>query len=127
MNTPVHGYREGLSVHLVNFGQVTDFQGGDCATGMFPRQSATWQVQLWEGCYPTITQDGLPDFDSLNGVNEHVYAHGIAIYEAVVSGWVNKTILLPPQVSSMQVGRMTPLGPEGPAVGWRFDVTTVIG
>lgn len=127
MGPPVPGFGEGLSVHLVSYGNHGEFKASDCEAGMFPRQAVLWQVQLWETCYPTIDQGGLPPKQTLDKVNEHVYAHGIAAYNAVVLGWASKTIHFPPQVTSMSVGPLFPLGPQATSVGWRFDVTTVIG
>lgn len=128
MNAPVAEFCDALSIHLVSYGpSAARAITSECADGAYPQQVAKWQVQLWENCYPGATADGPPPIPTLDAVNEHVYAHGIAAYVGAVSSWASKTILLPPQVTSMTFGDLTPLGPQGLAVGWKFDVATVIG
>ena len=85
-------------------------------------------MELWENCYPVVDDNGiLPTADDLNRVNRFVYAHGLAVYNAVLSGWLNKTGIFPPAVSGIRFGPLQPLGPQGAAVGWKFTVITELG
>ena len=128
MGPPVAEFCDALSIHLLSYGPTGQrVFPSECADGAYPQQVAKWQVQLWENCYPGATTEGGPSVELLDHVNEHVYAHGIATYVAVVSGWADKSIVLPPQVTSLTFGDLTPLGPQGLAVGWKFDVAAVVG
>lgn len=128
MGQPVAEFCDGLAVWLVSFGPKSQPRVSDCAVGVWPVLRANWRIELWENCYPTV--DGLgriPTPDELDYVNRHVYAHGSAAYNAVMAGWYDKTMLLPSSVTGVEINQLTPAGPQGGAVGWKFDVATDFG
>ena len=128
MNKPVAEFYDALSVHLVEFGPDPREVYNDCASGLWPTLVAQWRVELWENCYPVVDDNGkIPTADELNRVNRYVYAHGLAAYNAVLDGWFNKTGIFPPRVTGVSFGKLTPLGPQGGAVGWAFTVNTALG
>ncbi len=135
MNAPVAEFYDALSIHLVRYGATNSAANmgnlAACNPGVYPQQRADWTIRLWENQYPaaeeTDEQIVVPSPDRLSAVNEWLYAHGIAIYNAVVAGAVAGSLGLPPQVSKVLVGDLTPLGPQGASAGWSFNVTTVIG
>lgn len=128
MGKPVAEFYDALSIHLADFGPDPRATINACASGLWPTLIATWQVELWENCYPVVDDNGIPPTaDELNRVNRFVYAHGLAVYNAVLAGWLNKTGIFPPAVDGIRFGPMQPLGPQGTAVGWKFTVTTELG
>jgi hypothetical protein len=127
MGQPVAEFCDALSVNLVSFGPSGTLRLSECSTGVWPDLVAEWRVELWENCYPTLDDAGNPPtFDALHQVNEHIYAHGLALYNASLAGWLNKTATYPPKVQNVTFGPLTPAGPQGGAVGWKFAVSTVI-
>ena len=123
MNKPVAEFYDALSIHLTDFGPDQRATINDCASGLWPVLIATWQVELWENCYPVVDMAALGA-----AIRERVTdAHGLAVYNAVLSGWLNKTGIFPPAVSGIRFGPLQPLGPQGAAVGWKFTVITELG
>lgn len=136
MGPPVAERYDALSVYLQRFGPTPQAvneraRAGDCPPAIFPSQQALWQVTLWENCWPAARTEGetiiVPAPERLDAVAQHVYAHGIGMYEAVVAAMVNNTWNMPEQVTLVTVGDMTPLGPQGLAAGWTFPVTMKVG
>lgn len=93
----------------------------------YPQLQIEWTVDLWENGYPTIDREGqrvtVPDPDTLHNVNQWVYVHGLAAYNAVIQGTVDGSIDFPSVINNTVVGPLVPLTPEGGVVGWRFRVT----
>ena len=137
MGPPVAEFYDALSVHLETFGPtpsaVRAREATSCPSGLFPQQQARWVVTLMENCWPPARREGetihVPPPEDLNAAAEWSYAHGIAMYEAVVTAMVKNSWEMPTQVTSVVVGDLKPVGPQpqGLAVGWRFPVDTVIG
>ena len=128
MGRPVAEFYDALSVHLTDFGPDQRTSISSCASGVWPTLIATWQVELWENCYPVVDDNGIPPTaDELNRVNRFVYAHGLAVYNALLAGWLNKTGIFPPAVGQIRFGPLQPLAPQGAAVGWKFTVITELG
>jgi hypothetical protein len=138
MGPPVAEFHyDGLSVNLITMGAEgrdaeREQRGTGCGPRPFPRLRAQWGIELWENCYPAMSRadDGrieVPDPQTITAVTEHVYAHGIAIYNAVLVAIAEGTMDMPHQIDRVYAEPLQPLGPEGAAVGWRFRVNTVIG
>lgn len=135
MGPPVAEFYDALTIHLVRYGPTVQAGRMDgmaaCNTGVYPQQEALWTLRLWENQYPAAEEQDdqiiVPAPERLHAVNEWLYAHGIAIYNAVVAAAAAGSLGLPPVVSKARIGDLTPLGPQGLAAGWGFNVTTVIG
>lgn len=132
MNPPQAEFYDALSIHLRSYG--TRAPAPKSANGMtysFPLQRAVWSIRLWENQYPGAERIGdelhVPSPDKLTKVNEHVYAHGMGLYNTFIAKVVNAQIPVPEQIGTITWGDLTPLGPEGVAVGWAFEVVTEVG
>lgn len=132
MNAPNAEFYDALSIHLVSWGPTPEAQRrNDSMAGcvpLFPTHVATWDMRLWENQYPAAQQIGdeirVPPPDQLGAVNEHLYAHGIALHNALMAANVNGTLGLPYQFTKTAIGDLTPLGPQGLAAGWRITIVT---
>lgn len=112
-----------LAVWLQSFGPQGGPHLNDCASGIWPQFAAQWQVELWEHCYPSVNDVGqLPQPDELHAINAHVYAHGLATYNAAAAAWYNKQGVYPP-IGGLSFGPMLPIQPTSKATGWTFSVT----
>lgn len=138
MGPPVAEFYDALSVHLVSYGQTPESTGRlnripDNPPGVYPMNQAVWRVSLWENQYPAVQVEGdeiiyFPTPEAIHAVNRHVYAHGIAAYDATQTAIYHGGIRddLPAKVEKVTLGTMFPLGPQGMAVGWAWDVVTEI-
>ena len=128
MNPPIAEWYDALSIHLTAFGarQVR----GIPEFGVFPPQRAEWDMRLWENQYPVMRDDRVPLPEHYNAVNAHVYAHGLAMHQALVGKKVLGALGLPPVMGETVIGDLTPLGGSGGdagAVGWSIKITTMVG
>lgn len=135
MGPPVAETYDALSVNLVSYGMSPQAKAlwqkaGSCGQG-YPATAAEWNVVLWENCWPQPEVNGetvtVPSPEMLDAVSQWTYAHGMAIWNAVTLAVVSGSWELPRQITNVTVGDLTPLGPQGGAVGWKFAVTTTIG
>jgi len=86
-----------------------------------PLARAQWVVYLMESCYPNVTEDGdTPNDDVLHIVNEHAYAHGEAIYRAVVRSVQPGGVFGACQ--DFALGSLAPILPIAGSAGWTFNV-----
>jgi hypothetical protein len=136
MGPPNAEFYDALSVHLVRFGPTPASvrareRGGFCPPAQFPQQVAEWRVTLWEQCWPAARTENekivVPAPETLDVAAQWSYAHGIAMYESTVAAMVNSTWSMPSQIKLVTIGEMTPLGPQGLAVGWTFPAFTTVG
>jgi hypothetical protein len=92
-----------------------------------PILDAHWRIEIWEGSYPMMRgEEGPhpPPRDLLHAVNRHVYAHGEAVYHALINADLNGMLFdYAPACQKMRWGRLTPLPVLGNCGGWQFDVT----
>lgn len=141
MGPPVAEFYDALSIYLVSYDQTAESKARmarvtDNPRHVLPVFIATWRMSLWENSYPAAekTPDGelisYPSPQQLHAVNASVYAHGIAAYDALaVSIYAGSQTIredMPRQIEKITVGGMRPLGPQGTAVGWGWDVTTEV-
>lgn len=143
MGQPVAELYDALSVYLVSYGLTPESSGWQGrhsrdVLGVSPQFQAVWDMALLENCYPVAEKNAegdiiyLPTADALHDVNRYVYAHGIGAYDALSVAITQGTLPNPvgptgrPRVEKHQLGPMLPQGPQGAAVGWRWQITTVM-
>lgn len=135
MNRPVAEVYDSLSIHLVRYSLHPESKRladstGPCAPPISVRHIAAWRMELWENGYPvgrkTDTSYTPPAPETLDAVNAHLYAHGMAAYSALHTAIARRGqpdgIVLPSVIEKVAVGDMVPLGPDGGTAGWAWDV-----
>lgn len=118
-----------IAVWLVDYGPTSGSASVDArAAGSYTLiLDAHWRVEMWEGSYPMMQgEEGPipPARELLHAVNAHVYAHGEAVYHAIVNGDLNGSLFdYATQCAHLSFGRMTPLPVLQDCGGWQFDVS----
>lgn len=129
---PIHpDHCDVLAVWLVDFAPYADDQKVSVpgpARGMIQSWRAHWRVELWEDCYPLIQGDEQPEIPELglyNEIHRHIYAHGLALYNALFLAWRDNTIFGDGNGACIDLlwGQLTPIEPRGTCAGWAFDLT----
>lgn len=118
-----------VAVWLVDYGPTSGSLAidGRAAHLYTPVLDAHWRIEVWEGPYPMIQGEEKPrppERDLLHAVNRHVYAHGEAVYHALINADQAGTLFsYATQCARLHWGRMTPLSIIQNCGGWQFDVT----
>lgn len=126
---------DALSIYLVRYGMspqgATQWTRLGACSNIYPQMQAVWEVQLWVNCWPGAKREGetliVPAPEKLDVAAQWMLTYGVAIQNALTLAMVKGTWELPQQITKVTIGDLTPLGPQGLAVGWKIPVTTVVG
>lgn len=135
MGPPVAEQYDALSIYLLRLGPTptaaTRMAANGSCDGIYPKLQAQWEVQLWLNCWPQArrVEDHfvLPAPEKLSNAAEWMLAYGIATYNSTMLASIGDTWEMPAQITNVSIGDLTPLGPQGQAVGWKFPISMVVG
>lgn len=133
MGAPVAEMYDAVSVHLVSNAMTPDSARlkadvSSCGDGIYPRWLTTWRVELWLNGYPSVRQGEkgiyVPSPERLHAANQWLYALGNAMHRGLSDAQASGQIEVPNAIDRVTIGSLSPLPPQGQAVGWRVDVVT---
>ena len=130
---PFEDYFGGLVVvYLRQFGPTSKSQS-DAARAANPQMvplvmEASWQVEIREGPYPGLTNNGdepvFPRIVEYHEANRHLHAHGYAAYRGLIGAYRAGTLFDDvTQCPVLRFGTLLPIAPQAYMAGWTWDVT----
>lgn len=96
--------------------------GNSPAVQLAPVTDVFFGIELWEGCYPVPPDDGNgPSYVQWHEANRHAYAHGLALYNRLISGGTGNFSAMFPGCKTQRIEPLQVIAPGDPglSVGWR--------